>query len=92
VRADNEVEVVLARELFDDVRAEGEGYSAVALGPPADVGVGVGPEYVAEQPCAESQVMRAGTCLVCAVEGADGALFSVEKQGKPRASAGDRRG
>mmetsp|Transcript_62983 Transcript_62983/g.148318 ORF Transcript_62983/g.148318 Transcript_62983/m.148318 type:complete len:388 (-) Transcript_62983:529-1692(-) len=51
VRAHDEVEVVFSVELLDDVRAEREGHAAVALGPAADVGVGVRPQHVAQQAC-----------------------------------------
>ena len=49
VGAADEVEVVLVKELGDDVLAEGEGDAAVVLAPPVDVLVGVGPEQVAEE-------------------------------------------
>ena len=49
VGAADEVEVVLVKELGDDVLAEGEGDAAIVLAPPVDVLVGVGPEQVAEE-------------------------------------------
>mmetsp|Transcript_67669 Transcript_67669/g.167193 ORF Transcript_67669/g.167193 Transcript_67669/m.167193 type:complete len:310 (-) Transcript_67669:34-963(-) len=49
MRADDEVEVVLAVELLHDVCAEGEGHPPVALRPAPYVGVRVSPEDVTQE-------------------------------------------
>jgi ATP-dependent helicase YprA (DUF1998 family) len=45
----DEVHVVFLKEAGDDVRAEGEGDTAIVLAPACDVLVGIGPEKIAKQ-------------------------------------------
>ena len=45
----DKIHVVFLEEAGDDVRAEGEGDTAIVLAPACDVLVGVGPEEIAKQ-------------------------------------------
>jgi hypothetical protein len=49
MRAANQVEVMLAQELLDDVGTEGEGHTSVVLAPSDETFFGVGPQEIANE-------------------------------------------